>query len=390
MSDDPPADICRGGRTPSNDTPASLNRGTTTETTLGTDLDVVLAVNELYNDLSEEQDKRKGRRTSVHFRSIPSLSSFNAERLTFSRLIQHPAFDVFIGLTIIMNTSLVGIEQSYELQERFPGAMLAVESVFLCIFLAELGCRLRAHGVKKSLKDSWIRLDIVLLVIGVTVTWLLSPAILEAVPSTLTNVGVLRAARVFRLARMVRLVMRFQSLWMLMQGLLNSINTMLSVLVVLTGILYMFACIGFDMVGKHEMLENPEADDLFVEIAQRHFSSLPASMLTIFSFLVFDDVRQIYWPLVDQDPALMFYFLAVVFTVGIVLANLITAVLVNGAIEQASQDKDAKALQDKRMRERRMQEIIQLFRSLDDDSSGMITRAEARSFWRVSHRSGIQ
>eukprot|EP00929_Paragymnodinium_shiwhaense_P031031 TRINITY_DN17475_c1_g1_i1.p1 TRINITY_DN17475_c1_g1~~TRINITY_DN17475_c1_g1_i1.p1 ORF type:complete len:714 (+),score=85.04 TRINITY_DN17475_c1_g1_i1:94-2235(+) len=298
------------------------------------------------------------------------------DNFTFVDIVRLPAFDLFVGIVIILNTSLVGIEQTYDLQERFPDLMLFIESAFLFIYAAELGCRFRAFGVRVCLKDGWIKLDIVLLLSGLLFTWILSPSMLEAVPSSFTNVGVLRTARVFRLARMVRLVVRFQSLWMLMQGLLNSMGMMVSVLLVLIGILYMFACIGFDLIGKHDHLLDPNANEAFVEIAESHFSTLPLSMATIFSFLLFDDVRIIYWPLIMQDPVLVVYFLAIAFTVGIVLSNLITAVMVNGAIEQASQDKVAKALADQRARQRRLEHTMELFRSLDEDNSGLITRDE--------------
>eukprot|EP00929_Paragymnodinium_shiwhaense_P072751 TRINITY_DN36930_c0_g1_i1.p1 TRINITY_DN36930_c0_g1~~TRINITY_DN36930_c0_g1_i1.p1 ORF type:complete len:513 (-),score=34.42 TRINITY_DN36930_c0_g1_i1:93-1427(-) len=177
---------------------------------------------------------------------------------------------------------------------------------------------------------------------------------------------------------MVRLVIKFETLWMLTQGLLNSANTMVSVLIVLTAILYMFACIGVDLIGKHDHLSNADADELFVETAEIHFSTLPRAMLTTFSFLAFDSVRQLYWPLIMKDPALMLYFLAVVFIVGIVLANLITAVMVNGAFEQASENREAKQIKAARQRKARLQETAEVFKSLDHDCSGLITREKLR------------
>eukprot|EP00929_Paragymnodinium_shiwhaense_P103673 TRINITY_DN6733_c0_g1_i4.p1 TRINITY_DN6733_c0_g1~~TRINITY_DN6733_c0_g1_i4.p1 ORF type:complete len:650 (+),score=92.68 TRINITY_DN6733_c0_g1_i4:86-2035(+) len=330
---------------------------------------------------SSRSSKKPSTRQSAHFEHLIQTRSVKAHQAMRHRLcrriVHSPLFDFFIGVVIVLNTSLVGIDQSYELQDRYPATMLAIESGFLLIYMAELAFRFGAFGVMDALTDRSTKLDVALLIMGVTFTWILSPSVLDAVPSAFSNVGILKAARFFRLARMVRLVVRFRSLWMLMQGLLNSVSTMLSVMVVLCAMLYMFACMGFDLIGKHPLLSDPDADEQFVETAEQHFSSLGSAMFTIFSFLVFDDIRQLYWPLVMQDPVLILYFLCLVFILGIVLSNLITAVMVNAALEQAADDRDAKALEVKKAREKRLVDTLELFDSLDDDGSGSITRDEA-------------
>eukprot|EP00929_Paragymnodinium_shiwhaense_P066610 TRINITY_DN33421_c0_g1_i1.p1 TRINITY_DN33421_c0_g1~~TRINITY_DN33421_c0_g1_i1.p1 ORF type:complete len:609 (-),score=79.22 TRINITY_DN33421_c0_g1_i1:242-2068(-) len=354
-----------------------FTRGLTTETTATDLFDDALAA--LYKEVNGQHNRRKLMRNSAIFGYVQSMTALASNNnSTMLQVVQSPAFDFAVAIVIILNTSLVGFEQTYDLHERFPDIMLAVESVFLIIYLVELACRFRAFGLTASLREPWIRLDIILLLSGMLFTWFLSASVLESVPSTFTNLGVLRASRVLRLARMVRLVVKFQSLWMLMQGLLNSLNTMFSVLVVLLGVLYIFGCIGFDLIGKHELLLNGDADALFVEAADTYFSSLSSSMMSIFSFVAFDGVRQIYWPLVEQDPLLILYFVAVILTVGIVLANLVTAFMVHGALEQAALDKDAQAWADKRKWEERLEDSIEIFKSLDDDDSGLLTREEVR------------
>eukprot|EP00929_Paragymnodinium_shiwhaense_P002740 TRINITY_DN10301_c0_g6_i1.p1 TRINITY_DN10301_c0_g6~~TRINITY_DN10301_c0_g6_i1.p1 ORF type:complete len:672 (+),score=79.13 TRINITY_DN10301_c0_g6_i1:86-2101(+) len=294
-----------------------------------------------------------------------------------ARIVLSPRFDLLIAILILTNTILVGVEQSYALQDLYPNEMFIVESAFLVVYFLELLLRFRAFGLLTSLKDDWVKMDMFLVVTGMMFTWVLTPSVVKGVSASLANVSVLRTARVFRLARMLRLVIKFRSLWMLMQGLLNSANTMFSVLIVLSIIVYMFACIGVDLVGGHRYLSDPEAaDNEFQQIAEDHFAGLFSAMLTILSFLVFDSVRQIYWPLVLQDPVLMLYFLSVIFTVGIVLANLITAVMVNGAIEQASHNREAKLLADKAMRKDVVRETMEIFRSMDTDGSGIISREE--------------
>eukprot|EP00929_Paragymnodinium_shiwhaense_P072969 TRINITY_DN37056_c0_g1_i1.p1 TRINITY_DN37056_c0_g1~~TRINITY_DN37056_c0_g1_i1.p1 ORF type:complete len:648 (-),score=105.17 TRINITY_DN37056_c0_g1_i1:45-1928(-) len=320
---------------------------------------------------------QKRRRIATHY-SKDSHSSLadNEQNAFFAAVVSSPLFDKLVAVAILLNMVVVGLEQSYDLQERYPRVMMAIESIFLLIYMGELACRFLGRGFRRSLRENWVRFDIVLLVIGVVTTWLLSPFVIEIDTPALSNVGMLRAARFGRLARMARLVLKFRSLWMLVQGLMSSARIMFSVLIVLTCIVYMFASMGFDIIGRHSLLSSPDADAEFVEAASKYFSSLSSSMLTILSFLVFDSVRQIYWPLVAQDHFLVLYFLAVIFTIGIVLANLITAVVVNSAIEQASEDRDARAHEEMQLREEFVDMAMQLFRSLDEDNSGILTREE--------------
>eukprot|EP00929_Paragymnodinium_shiwhaense_P117438 TRINITY_DN8800_c0_g1_i1.p1 TRINITY_DN8800_c0_g1~~TRINITY_DN8800_c0_g1_i1.p1 ORF type:complete len:652 (+),score=72.48 TRINITY_DN8800_c0_g1_i1:62-2017(+) len=309
--------------------------------------------------------------------SLSSQSSrSSAEQSIFNKAAKSTAFNVTAAVVIIANTILVGIEQSYDLQESVPQVMLAVESVFLVFYIMELVTRILAFGLTTCVHDGWIRFDAFLLVSGITFTWVLSNAIVADLPSWLTNLGLLRTARMFRLARMARLIPRLQPLWLLCQGALNSADTLGSVMIVLAGIVYMFGCIGFDLIGKHELLADPDTDAVFRQTVEEHFSSLPSSMLTVLSFLVFDSVRQIYWPLVSQDPTLILYFLAVFLLLGVVLGNMITAVIVNSALEQANADRESRAVVEKKSRQKLLNHFMELFRTLDEDGSGVITRDE--------------
>eukprot|EP00929_Paragymnodinium_shiwhaense_P026690 TRINITY_DN15811_c0_g1_i1.p1 TRINITY_DN15811_c0_g1~~TRINITY_DN15811_c0_g1_i1.p1 ORF type:complete len:703 (+),score=115.00 TRINITY_DN15811_c0_g1_i1:92-2200(+) len=334
-----------------------------------------VAVAALHEDLGEKVVQRLSSDLPVG-RKASLASAFRGPETIFTKIVRSKIFALIVAMVIIGNTIMIGVDQSYELQEKHPGEMLAVESICLVLYLVELLLRILAFGLRPCLNDGWIRFDIFLIVSGITCTWLLSVAMLADLPSWLSRVSMLRTARIFRLARMVRLVPALQPLWILCQGVLHSINTMSYVLIVLVCIVYMSACVGFDIIGKHELLADPDTDERFREVAEMHFSSLPASMLTVLSFLVFDSVRNIYWPLVAQDPSLIVYFLFVFLLLGVVVANLITAVIVNSSFEQASADKETKAINSERAKRRLLNSTMMIFRELDEDGSGIITRDE--------------
>merc|ERR1719265_2630404 len=99
-------------------------------------------------------------------------------------------------------------------------------------------------------------------------------------------------------------------------------------------------------------------------------------MLTLVQFATLDSVASIYVPLVTLEPFLVLYFSALIVVLGIVLMNLITAVVVNSALEHAMQDKEMLALEHARRKKKFIYDVSNIFQRLDKDNSGQITREE--------------
>merc|ERR1719502_2459103 len=92
---------------------------------------------------------------------------------------------------------------------------------------------------------------------------------------------VLRTFRLARLARTVRLLAQFKVLWMLVRGLLSSAGTMAYIFILFFLILYVFACMGVELITKPqfalnewERAENPDYDKLVMD----HWANIPVSM----------------------------------------------------------------------------------------------------------------
>ena len=71
---------------------------------------------------------------------------------------------------------------------------------------------------------------------------------------------------------------------------------------------------------------------------EKYFPDLLHTMVSLVQFVSADSMAQIYWPLVEKEGLLMIYIGAVILVVSVVLMNLITAVVVNGAAQSASED----------------------------------------------------
>ncbi|CAJ1419233.1 unnamed protein product [Effrenium voratum] len=99
-------------------------------------------------------------------------------------------------------------------------------------------------------------------------------------------------------------------------------------------------------------------------------------MITLVQFVTLDSMANMYKPLVKADWRLAFYFIGMVLAISIVLMNLITAVIVNSALEQASNNKEIQRVQENKRRKKTIEELRNMFSRLDHDGSGTITLAE--------------
>eukprot|EP00930_Biecheleria_cincta_P045090 TRINITY_DN31078_c0_g1_i1.p1 TRINITY_DN31078_c0_g1~~TRINITY_DN31078_c0_g1_i1.p1 ORF type:complete len:616 (-),score=106.99 TRINITY_DN31078_c0_g1_i1:3-1850(-) len=301
-------------------------------------------------------------------------------RVACQSLLESPRFDYLIGFVIFVNSICVGIETQFSLEfgaeNKWPQD---VDAVFVCIYAIELVLRIFGYGAK-NFSDAWFLFDFVLVILGIISNILLplciALSLFPSKPRFLDPVLVVRSFRLLRFLRAVRMLKQFRIIWRLVYGLLTSMNAMVSTLVLLTLTLYVFACLGVEIISKDAELQAHDDTALVVE---QHFSSLPATLLTFLQFISLDSCAAIYSPLIKRNPALILYFLAVMFVVPIALMNLVTAVLVEGALENAEADKQLHASEMHEVLIDALPKLEQIFQTMDDDGDGMLTQMEVRN-----------
>merc|ERR1711884_639907 len=89
-----------------------------------------------------------------------------------------------------------------------------------------------------------------------------------------------------------------------------------------------------------------------------------------------DSTADVYRPLIEKEWGLLFYFVCIILVVPLVVMNLVTAVIVNDALEQALQDKEAVSLRESRHRKKMVRDLKKIFMNLDGDGSGNVTQEE--------------
>merc|ERR550534_3217238 len=99
-------------------------------------------------------------------------------------------------------------------------------------------------------------------------------------------------------------------------------------------------------------------------------------MLSLLQFVSVDGTAVLYFPLVKADPLLILFFLPLIFIVSVSLMNLVTAVIVEGAIEQGKQDREAHSKYKAQRFEQLRPALEALFAQLDADGDKTVTLKE--------------
>jgi len=311
-------------------------------------------------------------------------------RIASWRLIHRhgTAFDSVIGLVILVSSIFVGVELQCELEEdtNCMYSCHVLEHVFMVIFLVELSIRILADGLD-SWKNGWFRFDFALVLMGVLSEWVMGPIIKGSVHDgghlffdVLSMVLILRILRLTRLVRAFRLFEQFREMWKLANGLMRSFSTVTSAFTMTVLTIYMFACLGIELVTKNEsLLGDPET----AEVIRENFPTLPTTMLTLIQFANADSIASVYKPIVEKEWHLIIYFGMVWLIVTIKLMNLITAVIVDTAIEQASEDREAEL-------HARRRKLKDLEPSIQNIYLALLDKAGTVKLSRSAFRSGLQ
>jgi len=283
-----------------------------------------------------------------------------------------PRIDYPIGVIIAVNCLCIGGQIQFSLEGRKTFVFDVLEHVFLCIYLLEMGVRIYCQGAKAYFTNRWCLFDSILVGIGIVGQWIMTPISMiqsgsrDSTPEDriMKQIMILRVLRLLRLCRILRVVALFQDLWRLVNGLMESAGAILSTFILLTICIYLFACIGVELITNSEDLQNDPELSLVVHT---HFHSLYGTMVTLCRFIAFDSVGAIYEPLVWRHPFLLLYFCMIAMVVSISLMNLITAILVDTAINQTHEDPSLRRRRIKDKVKRLIPQVEQLFHELDSD-----------------------
>lgn len=234
-------------------------------------------------------------------------------RSRIAAFISHPLFDKAIIALIALNAIALGLETSDWIMARFGPMLLMFDKIVLGIFVVEIILRLIAD-FRGFWRDPWRIFDFVIVAVAL-------------IPSS----GPLAVLRAFRILRVLRLISSIQSMRRVVQGLLEALPGMGTILLLLLLIFYVFAVICTKLFG-----------DVFPE----WFGTLGASAYTLFQVMTLESWSMgIVRPVMAEFPYAWLLFVPFIIATAFTVLNLFIGVIVDAMQSEhegaASAERDA-------------------------------------------------
>eukprot|EP00440_Ansanella_granifera_P053876 gb/GFBE01058408.1/.p1 GENE.gb/GFBE01058408.1/~~gb/GFBE01058408.1/.p1 ORF type:complete len:661 (+),score=153.44 gb/GFBE01058408.1/:1-1983(+) len=303
-------------------------------------------------------------------------SSLAAKRKWAQETVTSVRFDIAMGVIILTSAICIGLEQAWSLEGKSTVFFQILESFFLVIYILEFSLRWFAHG-RACLNDSWTRFDLFLIMTGVLTFWILEPIFVYQNAPEMVNkfapLMMLRALRLFRLAKIARLFSRIREFWLLIRGLMTCAPLVLYTFIIFLFCLYGFACVAVELIAKHPLVEE---DEEFRHDALKYFGSLTKALLTLLRYACLDNMSEVHELLVEKDPMLGIYFVILTFVVSLVLFHLLGAVIFASTLDQNQQEMDGYKTEQAETWTKLISGLRELFFRLDEDMSGQLSKEE--------------
>lgn len=337
-------------------------------------------------DIKVQMHDKGGKATEVYKALRTDPNQFKGIRLKLHRFISWWGFDTAIGFVIICNAVTIGWEtqvkssvplgcsedcvcepQVTQSCETVPDWLPLLDNVFYGIYVVELLARVAVYGLF-VFKSHWVKFDF-FLVLTATADLFVKAVTDESVKILM----LVRMLRLARLARAVRLMVQFKTLWQLVQGLFHSLGTLLWTFLLISILMYVLAVIGMELIRRDATLP---LDSPYNRAASNNFADFMDAIMTLLQIFSLDSIGAIYKPIVKHNFVMVFYFISVLLLLSIALMNLVTAVMVNSSLDQATQDKEALKAWESARRAKQIDHLKAMFLTLDEDGSGELTMDE--------------
>jgi len=286
------------------------------------------------------------------------------------------AFSCIMVVLIFINVIILGVEVSVSAslgQEDVPPEFLYANAGFMAFFLLEIGLRILALGCHDfwwGELATWNRFDCVVISLGsvdlaVSFWAEITAASLYARSVRMTHI--LRVAHALRSVRVVRFFRYRTPLKALVLSIFSTVMPLIWTLVLLLILLYSFSIVLTQLVVDDcryrtvEATGDPNAIPVCAEHLQRHWSTVPESMNSLFMGITggieWDELMR---PLRDVSVAAVCSLYVFILIAVFAVLNVLTAHFCNTAIETASADQDVAVV--RHLHERH--QIVAKFRKL--------------------------
>ena len=238
-------------------------------------------------------------------------------RQRLQNFLANPWFEYFILALIAINAIVLGMETSDAVMAKIGPALIAIDTIILWVFVAEIIARLIVN-FKGFWRDPWRIFDFTVVAIAL-------------VPTT----GALSVLRAFRILRVLRLISNVPALKRVVSGLLSALPGMGSIVLLLALIFYVFAVI---------------STKLFKDAFPEWFGSIGESSYTLFQIMTLESWSMgIVRPVMEQFPYAWVLFVPFIVATAFTVLNLFIGVIVDAM--QSEHEAEAKAGRDAMLNE---------------------------------------
>jgi voltage-gated sodium channel len=234
----------------------------------------------------------------------------SAWRSRLARFVESETVQRVIIALITLNAITLGLETWQTVMREVGPLILALDRIFLTVFVVEITLRIAAHGLK-FFRDPWSVFDFLVVAIALA-------------PAT-GQLSVLRALRILRVLRLLSVVPQMRRV---VGALLSSVPGLAAIGVILLLLYYVFAVI---------------ATNLFAADFPQWFGSLGASMYTLFEIMTLEGWAQIAREVMQVFPYAWIFFVLYILVATFTMLNLFIGIIVSAIEAEHEQEMEQAA-----------------------------------------------
>jgi len=245
-----------------------------------------------HRDIAASKDGAMQRQRYAHMQKEDRME----EQASFiTRMVTHPAFDLFFALVVLTNSAYIGVEVQYSMQDLSQAGQVVFDiigSTYTVAFTLELVLRIWGYGCRDFFcrEDwAWSILDVFIVATSLSeLVLIIDAAVNQSEGESLSGITSLKAFRIIRMTRLlktVRLMRIFRfvlALRMLITSILHTLKSLFWALVLLLLIVYVFAVLFVQAVHEYrsDFLSSLTVEEN--DALERYFDSLASTMITLF------------------------------------------------------------------------------------------------------------
>ena len=291
------------------------------------------------------------------------------------RVYQNRFFQYGVACMIVCNffTEAFHVQYAPTMSEKRKRQYAAADTLFTLIFLVEILINMAANLVQRFVKDKWSLFDLAIVLVSLVS---LGP----------NDMPFVKAMRLFRVMRVLRLFGRVPSLRQLMAALGKAIGPVLSAMMLVLCVVCMYAILGVSFFGK---------------LLSGHFKTFSRGVFTMFQIMTLDSwsnlARDLFPKNETLDPGVVIFFTSFICLVVFTLLPVVVAVLLDNfstASRTLREARDKEKLLEERQKEMHTLDplleclmsyeseedltfkLYSIFQALDIDEGGLITFQE--------------